>query len=220
MKFIMAYSGGKDCTLAMDQMLGEGHELAALFVACTQGQYNFKHGIRRDVFEAYAEALGGVKLYESHAPKRQNMEEPLEALKAAAAETGAQFVCTGDIYQEAVYEWNLELADRAGLTLVCPLWQKRPEDCVNRVLARGYRCLVKTIKTDYLPPEILGKPLDADMLKLFEEKGIDLCGENGEYHTLTVDGPIFRHPLPVTLGKVLESKGYATIDAKIRTEEA
>ena len=218
MKFIMAYSGGKDCTLALDTMLREGHELVGLFVACTESQYNFKHGIRREIFECYARALGGVKLFKSHAPSRMNMDEPLAALISAAEETGAEAVCTGDIYQEAIYEWNSELADRAGLRLICPLWQRTSRECAEAVLARGYRCIIKTIKTDYLPVEIVGKTLDEEMLRLFEARGIDVCGENGEYHTMTVAGPVFREPIPVALGRVLESKGFATVDARLEEE--
>ncbi len=219
MRFILAYSGGKDCTLALDRMLREGHELAGIFVACTRGPYNFKHGIRRDLFEAYAEVLGGVELFESHALMRQDMQEPMEALKEAAAKTGARYVCTGDIWQEAIYEWNLELARRAGVELVCPLWKRSSRECAEEVLSRGYRCLIKTVKTDLLPREILGKPLDREMLSFFEKKGVDVCGEKGEYHTITVDGPAFRRPLPVRLTRVLESKGFATVDAVRETEE-
>lgn len=218
MKFIMAYSGGKDCTLALDEMLREGNELAGLFVACAQSQFNFKHGIRREIFERYAEALGGVRLFESHAPGRMNMDEPLAALRQAAEETGAEAVCTGDIFQQAVFEWNQELADRADLKLVCPLWHRTSMDCVTEVLKRGYRCLVKTIKTDFLPVDILGKPLDDRMLALFEARGVDVCGENGEYHTITVAGPVFGGPIPVALGQVLESKGFASIDAMLGVE--
>lgn len=215
----MAYSGGKDCTLALDQMLREGHELAGLFVACAPSQFNFKHGIRREIFECYARALGGVGLFESHAPGRMNMEEPLAALVQAAAQTGAEGVCTGDIYQEAVYDWNRELADRAGLKLVCPLWHRTSADCVAEVLRRGYRCLVKTVKTDYLPADILGKPLDAQMLQLFEQRSVDVCGENGEYHTMTVAGPVFSAPIPVALGRVLQSNGFASIDARLEVAQ-
>ena len=217
MKFIMAYSGGKDCTLALDHMLQEGHELAGLFVACPQRQFNFKHGIRREIFQRYAEALGGVPLFESHAPGRMNMEEPLSALRQASAETGAEVVCTGDIFQQAVYDWNQELADRAALKLVTPLWGRDSMSCVTETLARGYCCLIKTIKTDFLPEDILGKPLDEDMLTLFEARGVDVCGENGEYHTITVAGPVFSGPIPVTLGRVVSSHGYATVDATLVT---
>lgn len=46
--------------------------------------------------------------------------------------------------------------------------------------------------------------------------GIDICGENGEYHTLAVDGPIFRQPLPFVLGKVLDFGEYSVIEVDVR----
>lgn len=42
--------------------------------------------------------------------------------------------------------------------------------------------------------------------------GIDICGENGEYHTLVVDGPIFHTPLPYKTGHVLNFGNYSVIE--------
>lgn len=42
--------------------------------------------------------------------------------------------------------------------------------------------------------------------------GIDVCGENGEYHTLAVDGPIFKKPLPFETGESIVQGDYAIID--------
>lgn len=36
MKFIMAYSGGKDCTLALDKMLRQGHICKVLLVSASE----------------------------------------------------------------------------------------------------------------------------------------------------------------------------------------
>jgi len=44
---------------------------------------------------------------------------------------------------------------------------------------------------------------------------IDICGENGEYHTLVVDGPIFRKPLPYKTGKLLDFGDFSVIDVTV-----
>lgn len=44
--------------------------------------------------------------------------------------------------------------------------------------------------------------------------GVDICGENGEYHTLATDGPVFYKPLSFQVGDVLEFGDYAVIDVK------
>jgi diphthamide synthase (EF-2-diphthine--ammonia ligase) len=35
------------------------------------------------------------------------------------------------------------------------------------------------------------------LVKEFKERGICPCGEKGEYHTLVVDGPIFKKPIKI-----------------------
>ena len=45
-----------------------------------------------------------------------------------------------------------------------------------------------------------------------ERCGIDRCGENGEYHTLTVDGPIFHKPVAYQTGKILDFGEYFLCD--------
>lgn len=43
---------------------------------------------------------------------------------------------------------------------------------------------------------------------------IDICGENGEYHTLAVDGPVFHKPLVFKTGDKIKLGNYAVIDIK------
>ena len=42
--------------------------------------------------------------------------------------------------------------------------------------------------------------------------GIDICGENGEYHTLVTDGPIFQEPLHFKVWDKLVFGDYAVAD--------
>ena len=46
-----------------------------------------------------------------------------------------------------------------------------------------------------------------DVLAEMERCGIDLCGENGEYHTLVVDGPVFHKQVAYQTGKILDFGG-------------
>ena len=55
------------------------------------------------------------------------------------------------------------------------------------------------MRRPWFDEEWLGRELDIDCLKslkaLSDEYEIDLCGENGEYHTMVVDAPIFKEKL-------------------------
>ena len=59
---------------------------------------------------------------------------------------------------------------------------------------------------------LLGKIIDNDLLSTFNDLGIDSCGENGEYHTFVIDGPLHKTPIDVDLGAKLYHQDYAFID--------
>ncbi|MFM7487118.1 MAG: hypothetical protein ACKO13_09390 [Cytophagales bacterium] len=48
----------------------------------------------------------------------------------------------------------------------------------------------------------LGKRLDMNVVAELQKLGVDACGENGEYHTLVVNMPLFRGRMPVVFGDV------------------
>ena len=62
--------------------------------------------------------------------------------------------------------------------------------------------------------DLLGKFVDEASISVMESAGIDICGENGEYHTLAVDGPVFREPLEFQIGDNIETGDYAVADIK------
>lgn len=210
MKFIMVYSGGKDCTLALDRMIELGHEPVCLFTTATRKQLNFKHGIRQAIFEQYEDCLGiPVRFCYGDAVHEKNTI--FSDMKQIIEETGATAICTGDIYRADVYEWNRTMADRLGVELVTPLWEEPAEKLLNELLDKGFKCLIKVVRTDRLSADYLGQFLDREVLASFPET-VDLCGEDGEYHTIVLDGPLFRHPLKVRPGRVLSGDDVAMLD--------
>ena len=64
---------------------------------------------------------------------------------------------------------------------------------------------------ELLPESLLGRYLDAEALQVMERAGIDLCGENGEYHTLAVDGPVFQAPLEFRTGGILRYGEHSVV---------
>lgn len=65
-----------------------------------------------------------------------------------------------------------------------------------------------------MPMELLGKFLDEEAILVMKSAGIDICGENGEYHTLTIDGPVFQKPLVFQIGDKIEIGDYAVVDIR------
>ncbi len=213
MKFAMSYSCGKDSTLALHKMLGQGHEPVCLVVMVHEelGRSYF-HGADGDMLERYGKALGIpiVACPASGEGYRQAFEEGLAKAKAM----GAEGACFGDIDIEANREWEEGCAKAAGLKPCFPLWQRGREEIVWELIRLGYRCIIKSIDRRVLPVGLLGTVIDEAAVLAFQAAGIDVCGENGEYHTLIVDGPIFREPLCFEIGEVLEFGDYAAVDIR------
>ena len=219
MKFIMAYSGGKDCTLALDRMIRQGHEPVALYTTITSRGINYNHFIRTDVYEAYEDCLGIPVLF-CRTFGLHNQGDIFGGLREAVEKYDAKAVCTGDIYQGSVASWNRRMAEQLGIEWVSPLWNEPTEKLMEEVLDRGYKFLIKSVTLSCLGEEYLGREMTRELMTEFRQKGIDVCGENGEYHSLAVDGPIFRHPLPVQLTEIVRSKEYATYDVLLQDGKA
>ncbi len=194
MKFVLSYSGGKDSVLALHKMVSDGHEPVALLVAFRQeAGRSWMHGIDPPLLNALAESLGLPMLICPAAGETygEDMERSLGEAKAM----GAEACVFGDIDVEDHRQWDEARCAAAGLEAVLPLWGRDREENAREAISLGFRCLIKCIQTDVLPESCLGQPLSLAMLDEMRRLGVDLCGENGEYHTVATDGPVFRYPV-------------------------
>lgn len=215
MKFVMSYSCGKDSTLALHKMIAAGHEPMALMTMVNEkDQRAFFSGADHRVLEEYATALH-LPILITHT-KGENYHLAMEERLKKTAEMGAEAACFGDIDIEGNRAWSEERCANAGIKAVFPLWQRDRAENVYELVELGYQCLIKTINNTLLPKSLLGKIIDNDVIEEMKDCGIDICGENGEYHTLVVDGPVFHSPIPYTTGEILDFGDYSVIDVKIK----
>lgn len=214
MKFAVSYSCGKDSTLAFHKMMvEEEHEPVCLVVMVNEeAGRSYFHGADRHMLEQYTESLD-LPMIQCPA-NGQNYHLAFEAGLAQAKAMGAEAVCFGDIDIEQNRQWEEERCSTVGLTPVFPLWQRGREENVLELVARSYRCIIKSINRTVLPMELLGRTLDDDSIAIMQSAGIDICGENGEYHTLVTDGPIFKRPLCFQIGGTIEMGDYAVVDIR------
>ncbi|MNW17667.1 ATP-binding region [compost metagenome] len=63
--------------------------------------------------------------------------------------------------------------------------------------------------------EDLGRTLTHDYVKELQARGIDPCGEGGEFHTTVIDGPIFKHRIPVQKCNILRNGDYAFLPLEL-----
>ena len=213
MDFVMSYSCGKDSTLALHKMLEQGHRPVGLLVMFHEAQSrSFFHGADRSMLERYSQALDLPLILCPATGEEYHLA--MEAGLAQAKEMGAVAACFGDIDLEENRAWSELRCKNAGLKAVFPLWHRDRRDNVKELLDTGYRCLIKSVDRRLLPETLLGRCIDEETVRIMEEHGVDVCGENGEYHTLTVDGPIFKTPLDYEMGAVLNFGDFSVIEVR------
>lgn len=211
MKFAMSYSCGKDSTLAMHKMLEQGHELVCLIVMVNEeAGRSYFHGADSEMLRLYGQAL---EIPVISCPARgETYADAFEDGLARAKDVGAVAACFGDIDIDGNRCWEEKRCAAAGLASCFPLWQRGREEIVHELICLGYKCLIKSVNRTLLPPELAGRLLDAEAAQLIKSAGIDICGENGEYHTLAVDGPIFKRRLPFRVRGTIELGDYTVAD--------
>lgn len=213
MKFVMSYSCGKDSTIALHKMIEAGHKPVALIVMVNEEvDRSYFHGADREMLARYSKALGMPMILCPNDGENYHLafEKGLKDAKAL----GAEAACFGDIDIDGNRQWEEERCEHTGLIPFFPLWQRGREENVHDIIILGYQCLIKSINSTILPRELLGRYIDAETVAIMKNSGIDICGENGEYHTLAVDGPIFKEPLKFQTGEIMDFGDYAAIDIK------
>lgn len=198
-RVILLWSGGKDAMQALCHAREAGHQVVALVTFAPPAPRFLAHPLSQVRRQAAALALPH-RLVTIEAPFDLGYERALAALKEEWQLDG---VVTGDIDSVGgAPNWIRERCRPLGLTVHTPLWQQPREALLTDMLARGIVSHLSCVDTRVLAPEWVGRRLDATTLaelqQLAATRGLDACGEQGEYHTMVTDGPGFAAPL--TLG--------------------
>lgn len=212
MSFVVSWSGGKDSALALArarQALGDDGLLLTMFTE--GGERSRAHGLARPVLEAQARALGlplvtGAASWDDYTPV---FVCTLADLRERRGVTTAVF---GDIDLQPHRDWCLRACAEAGVDCLHPLWGEPREPLVREALARGIEATVVAVRADVLSPDLLGRRLDEGLLAEFAAAGIDLAGEQGEYHTVVTGGPGFAAPLVLAPGERVLRDGCWFLD--------
>lgn len=87
--------------------------------------------------------------------------------------------------------------DRLKLVPLAYLWQRNQEDLLDEMIkCEVDAVIVKVAALGLDPAKHLGRSLSSlqpYLLTLGEKYGINVCGEGGEYESLTLDCPLFKH---------------------------
>jgi uncharacterized protein (TIGR00290 family) len=194
----MLWSGGKDCSLALYEAGRDGYDVRCLV---TFAPPNPKFLAHPPVFiKMQAQALALPHYFSS-------ISEPFDKSYEAALlrlrdETGVGTVITGDIAEVGGRpNWIRERSRPVGMHVHTPLWGRDRLALLQQHLASGFKVIFSCVDTRWLAAGWVGREMNdtaiADLRSVRDRTGFDLCGEEGEYHTLVTDGPPFTRPIRI-----------------------
>lgn len=213
---VLSFSGGKDSTLALYRLLHDPRYRVVGLLTTVSSRYQRAslQGIRRRVLEAQGAAIG-LPLHVVELPDPCPNEAYEAAMRTALAgywERGVRACAFGDIFLEEVRRYREERLIGGGWSAVFPLWGEEPSALAQEFLSLGFRAIVTCVDTAQLDASFVGRDFDVRFLCDLPS-GVDPCGENGEFHTCVVDGPLFRAPLALRKGEVvLREERFAFCD--------
>lgn len=209
--FLCSWSGGKDSYFAFYKAVQQGYKPKVLLNTLNEyGDKSRSHGIPRELLEQQAKAVGlPIEFIETTwEAYEERYIEKLKELREKYEFTHAVF---GDIDIESHRAWEEKVANAANVKAVLPLWQGNRKELVEGMITAGIKTMIVSCRKE-LADSLLGEVIDGSLIKKFEELGIDACGENGEYHTFVIDGPLNGTTIAVDTGSVKTHNTYAFLD--------
>lgn len=211
-KVIASWSGGKDSCFACYKALQEGHNVAHLFntIAADHKRVRF-HGIPAKFLKLQASATG-IPLVQLATTSDNYEKEFTKALSKIVTKENIEAMVFGDIFPH-MCKFAEGICKNIGIKALEPLKGKTSEEIFLDFINSGFKTIVVSTQSNLLGPEWIGRVLDKSFLDDIKKlPNIDICGENGEYHTFVIDGPIFKSPLQITKSEKVLRNGYWFLD--------
>ena len=202
-KAIFCWSGGKDSSLCLYKVLQQNqYEVCYLLTTVNGNNHRISmHGVREELLDAQAAAIGipqlKVYVYEGNNTEYENA---IGATLEQAKQQGITHVIFGDIFLEDLRQYREANLAKAGLTAVFPLWKQDSHNLINEFISLGFKTVTCCINDALLNESHVGCVIDKAFIDSLPA-AVDVCGENGEFHTFCYYGPIFSQPVNITVGE-------------------
>lgn len=202
----MNWSGGKDSSLCLYEIFQEKKlDVKYLLTSINQATQRISmHGVRTTLLEAQAEAIG-IPLKILELPEETSMIE-YDARMAVVIDSlrheEIKYSIFGDIFLEDLRKYREEKLVPHNMKGIFPLWKKSTTELMQQFLALGFKAIVVCVNEDKLGKSFCGKIINEEWVNSLPP-GVDICGENGEYHSFVFDGPIFKKPIAWEMGEMV-----------------
>jgi uncharacterized protein (TIGR00290 family) len=209
LKAISSWSGGKDSCLACYRAIQQGYDVKLLlnFISRESKRGCF-HGIEERLLKFQADLIGIPLAQKEVSPDMQKYEEEFKAAVTELRGEDIGSMVFGDIYLLEHESWIERVCADLNINALEPLWNNSPESIINEFLKVGFKAIIVSCKADVMGKEFLGRYIDQDLVEELKYRDICPCGEKGEFHTLVVDGPIFRKAIEIVEAEPVIKEGF------------
>jgi uncharacterized protein (TIGR00290 family) len=214
-RVLLSWSSGKDSAWTLHVLRADPEvEIVGLLTTVnTTHERVAMHSTRRAILEAQARVVG-LPLHVIQLPWPCSNEVYERAMRAAiesARKSGVTHIAFGDLFLEDIRAYRSKQLEGSGLEPLFPIWHELTEPLARRMIDAGVEAFLTCVDPKRLSRSFAGRKFDHTLLNDLPD-GVDRCGENGEFHTCVLAGPMFREPLPAAVGEVVERDGFYFAD--------
>lgn len=214
-KVLLSWSSGKDSAWTLHALRKDPNvEVVGLLTTInTHFQRVAMHGTRHELLKLQA-ATVGLPLWEIPLPwpcSNEIYEQAMTGACAKAVDAGVSAIAFGDLFLEDVRKYREDRLRGTGLDPLFPLWGRNTRELVQEMIDGGLRARIVCVDPSKVSPDFAGRDLDHELLRRLPD-AIDPCGENGEFHTFTYAGPMFREAISIQSGERVTRDGFVFAD--------
>jgi|SRR5579859_4131557 len=214
-KALLSWSSGKDSAWTLHTLRERGDvEVVGLLTTINEAYERVAmHAVRVELLEAQAHAAG-LPLVRVPIPSlctNAEYEAAMSRAIDAAKREGVSVMAFGDLFLEDIRRYRIEKLAGTGIEPIFPIWGIPTDRLARDMLAGGLRARLTCVDPKQLAPTFAGREFDAKLLSELPAS-VDPCGERGEFHTFAHAGPMFRQPLAIQSGEVVERDGFVFAD--------
>jgi len=201
---LYSWSGGKDSAMALYELLkNKTCKIVSLLTVVTKDYGRISmHGVREELLELQAASLGLnlEKVFISKDSENKEYELLMKEVLSRYKKMGVEAVAFGDIFLEDLKKYRGERLQEAGMKGLFPIWKRDSRELADTFIDLGFKAVITCVDSKMLDGRFSGRLFDRQFLSELPV-GVDPCGENGEFHSFVFDGPIFKKPIPCSMGK-------------------
>jgi uncharacterized protein (TIGR00290 family) len=214
-KTLLSWSSGKDSAWTLHTLQQDPDvELQGLFTVINE-KYDraSMHATRLELLKMQAEATG-LPIDIISLPDQCSMEQCDEVMAefiGQAESNNIEQIAFGDLFLEDIRHYREKQLEQTAIKPIFPLWKIPTSELASRMIDSGLEAYVSSVDLSKLPADLAGRKWDRELLQSIPAQ-CDPCGENGEIHTIVVNGPMFSHGVAVTVGETVIRGNFAYAD--------